>query len=711
MKKLAALAAILCVLALLGSGCGTKNTGAAACTEFLDALCAGEYAYAYTLLSASVQNDTDEQADKRISSDAFVERYRAILDVLKIDSADYAITAVDEGEILTKIEYTLTYHSMLAGDMTNAFKMEVVREDGRWRIDWSPALIFPSLEWGDTVRVATLSATRGEILSDAVPVAQNVNATSVTVTLSKAADKELLVSSLSTLLGMTEEAVQKRLDAAYNDFVIVKQFYPDELDSFTKEQLLLIDGVGIDQRNFGILRDYSGDTLLAHTLGYVGYANEEDIKRIEESAPDAKGKITTDSIVGKTGLERVYENQLRGTDGKRIFIADPQGALVETLYEQPAENGLDVNLTIDYALQQRVETLLNLVLFGDKMSGAVVVMNPLTGAVEAMASYPTFSLNSFARGISADEYNEITGKANTPLFNRVTQGLYPPGSTFKPFTAAAALESGVLTPDVIFPGHIEDDKWLPTEFGPWSWSYIKRASMNSRTEPLNMHNAIINSDNIYFAYSALMTGKDLFVKNAERLGMSEAIPFELYVAPSQIYNKDADYNLMLLADSGFGQGQMLSTPLQLAAMFSAFANGGDIPVPYVVEGLYRAEGTEYTNVQKTESSIWKEDVISRPIIQTLEPMLEHVVSKDYNGTGHKLGVNSCTVAGKTGTAEIGDDKTREISWFVGFRVGEEGTSDPRLVLVMLEVPVGDKYSALKFDIARELLKMPPKEET
>lgn len=705
MKKLAALGAILCVLALFGSSCGTQNTGAAACTKFLDAICAGEYADAYALLSVAVQNDTGEAADQRIAADAFVERYEAILDELEVDSADYRITGVEEGEILTKIEYTLTYHSALAGDMSYAFRTDVVREDGQWRVDWTPALIFPSMQWGDAVRVASLSATRGEILSDAVAVAQNVNATSVTVTPSKVADKELLASRLSNLLGMTAQAVQKRLDTAYNDFVIIKQFYPDELDSFTKEQLLLIDGVGIDQRNFGVKRNYSGDTLLAHTLGYVGYASEDDIASLEESSPDIKGKITTDSIIGKTGLERIYENELRGTDGKRIYIADAAGALRETLYEQPAENGLDINLTINYALQQRVETLLDLVLFGEKMSGAVVVLNPLTGAVEAMASYPTFSLNSFARGISTDEYNEIIGKANTPLFNRITQGLYPPGSTFKPFTAAAALENGVLSPEDIFPGQITDDKWLPSEFGPWSWSYIKRASMNSRTEPLNLHNAIINSDNIYFAYSALMTGKDAFIENAQKLGMSEAIPFELFVAPSQIYNADSDYNLMLLADSGFGQGQMLSTPLQLAAMFSAFVNGGDIPVPYLIEGLYRTEGTEYTNVQKTEPSIWKENVISSSIIQTLEPMLEHVVSKDYNGTGHKLGVTSCTVAGKTGTAEIGDDKTREISWFVGYRTGAEGTTNPRLVLVMLEVPVGEKYATLKFDIARELLKM------
>ena len=202
----------------------------------------------------------------------------------------------------------------------------------------------------------------------------------------------------------------------------------------------------------------------------------------------------------------------------------------------------------------------------------------------------------------------------------------------------------------------------------------------------------------------MLLGEDKLLNYLRNLGFEEAIDFDMSVATPQLVNDDTEMTLKLLADSGYGQGEILVTPLQLAAAFSAFANDGDIVAPRIVKGLRRENGILSEQVSETERKVWRGDVMSDYAISTLTPMLEHVVSRDYNGTGYKLKVSSCTVAAKTGTAEVGNDKSREISWFAGFRTGVS-EEDERLVLVMLEVPSKDEYSSLKFDIAREMLKM------
>ena len=160
----------------------------------------------------------------------------------------------------------------------------------------------------------------------------------------------------------------------------------------------------------------------------------------------------------------------------------------------------------------------------------------------------------------------------------------------------------------------------------------------------------------------------------------------------------------MLADSGYGQAEILVTPLQLACMFSALANGGNVALPYVVEGLYKEDGIRYKRVKAHPDGCWKQGVISEHAIEVITPFLEDVTDPKINGTGRNLRAKGCTVAAKTGTAEIGSSKSREIAWFVGYRTGVSD-EDARLVLVMLEVPADAAYSNLKFDIARPLLSM------
>ena len=602
------------------------------------------------------------------------------------------------------------------------------------------------MAWGDTFDRATLAAERGDIVSHGAVVATNVRLVTVYALLSEIAPKNVLTDEImQENAGMSEQDAEKEADRLYsdaeylntrfsaefdaaaaeiaavlgldaaelrtkfgknaNEFITVYQAMPDEVTVEQQERLNVVNGVHVDTEHYGSKRYYPYGSLLAHTLGYISFATWEEIQTYNEGRDPNDGLYTTDSKVGKSGIEKLYERELRGKDGYYFFIRGTDGAVKKVIYRKDKVDGSDVMLTIDFKLQQRTEELLDLVLFGTDTAGAVVVMNPKTGEVNAIASNPSYDLNRFIKGMSGDEYKALEVQENEPLRNRATRELYPPGSTFKAFTAAAALDTGTVNENYVFTGYIDNDYWKPTGYGEWPWPRIKRTRVYHRTEPMNMTNCMLHSDNIYFADVALKIGQEKFIAYFnEKLGMDKSLPYELGAARSQLYSRGSVMDNKMLADSGYGQGQVLVTPLQLAAMFSAFANNGDMPTPRITDGLYVTDGVEYKCIRKSEYSVWMEDAISTNAINKIVPMLQGVVDPNKNGTGRSLRVTNVDVAAKTGSAEIGKDKTRMYSWFAGFRLNV-AQEDERVVIVMLDVPDSGAYSSLKFQIARELLKL------
>ncbi len=602
------------------------------------------------------------------------------------------------------------------------------------------------MAWGDTFDRATLAAERGDIVSHGAVVATNVRLVTVYALLSEIAPKKVITDEImQENAGMSEQDAEKEADRLYsdaeylntrfsaefdaaaaeiaavldldaaelrtkfgkntNEFITVYQAMPDEVTVEQQEQLNAVNGVHVDTEHYGSKRYYPYGSLLAHTLGYISFATWEEIQTYNEGRDPNDGLYTTDSKVGKSGIEKLYERELRGKDGYYFFIRGTDGAVKKVIYRKDKVDGSDVMLTIDFKLQQRTEELLDLVLFGTDTAGAVVVMNPKTGEVNAIASNPSYDLNRFIKGMSGDEYKALEEQENEPLRNRAARELYPPGSTFKAFTAAAALDTGTVNENYVFTGYIDNDYWKPTGYGEWPWPRIKRTRVYHRTEPMNMTNCMLHSDNIYFADVALKIGQEKFIAYFnEKLGMDKSLPYELGAARSQLYSRGSVMDNKMLADSGYGQGQVLVTPLQLAAMFSAFANNGDMPTPRITDGLYVTDGVEYKCIRKSEYSVWMEGAISTNAINKIIPMLQGVVDPNKNGTGRSLRVTNVDVAAKTGSAEIGKDKTRMYSWFAGFRLNV-AQEDERVVIVMLDVPDSGAYSSLKFQIARELLKL------
>ena len=640
----------------------------------------------------------------------------------------------------------MTYKTQSAGDLTNEYEMTLLKENNLWRVVWQPSHIFPDMAWGDTFDRAALAAERGDIVSHGAVVATNVRLVTVYALLSEIAPKKVLTDEIMQKnAGMSEQDAEKEADRLYsdaeylntrfsaefdaaaaeiaavldldaaelrtkfgkntNEFITVYQAMPDEVTVEQQEQLNAVNGVHVDTEHYGSKRYYPYGSLLAHTLGYISFATWEEIQTYNEGRDPNDGLYTTDSKVGKSGIEKLYERELRGKDGYYFFIRGTDGAVKKVIYRKDKVDGSDVMLTIDFKLQQRTEELLDLVLFGTDTAGAVVVMNPKTGEVNAIASNPSYDLNRFIKGMSGDEYKALEDQENEPLRNRATRELYPPGSTFKAFTAAAALDTGTVNENYVFTGYIDNDYWKPTGYGEWPWPRIKRTRVYHRTEPMNMTNCMLHSDNIYFADVALKIGQEKFIAYFnEKLGMDKSLPYELGAARSQLYSRGSVMDNKMLADSGYGQGQVLVTPLQLAAMFSAFANNGDMPTPRITDGLYITDGVEYKCIRESEYSVWMEDAISTNAINKIVPMLQGVVDPNKNGTGRSLRVTNVDVAAKTGSAEIGKDKTRMYSWFAGFRLNV-AQEDERVVIVMLDVPDSGAYSSLKFQIARELLKL------
>lgn len=212
--------------------------------------------------------------------------------------------------------------------------------------------------------------------------------------------------------------------------------------------------------------------------------------------------------------------------------------------------------------------------------------------------------------------------------------------------------------------------------------------------PVNMHSAMTYSDNIYFAWLAMKIGGESFVSFAERLGMGESLPFDLPVAKAQVANHLPLKDLKLLADSGYGQGELLCSPLQMAVNFSAFANHGNLMQPTLAQKLCHMQGNDYVTSQEITPKVWKQNILSQDLISTIQPLLHNVC---IEGTGKTIGLKN--ISGKTGTAEVGPNNSRIVAWFIGFI--DDGSQD-KLVLVMIEAK--EKGGGGRYELAREMFK-------
>ena len=399
-------------------------------------------------------------------------------------------------------------------------------------------------------------------------------------------------------------------------------------------------------------REYPYGEITAHLVGYVRGISKEELE-----AHQGEG-YTESSIIGKTGLELAFEDRLRGKNGTGIYIVNEKEERVKTIAETDMEDGENIRTTIDITLQEQIYNE-----WGDD-NGFSVAMNPKTGEVLAMVSTPSFDSNQFITGFTEEEWNSLSSNENTPMFARY-ESTWAPGSSFKPVTGAIGLATGSFTATEDF-GR-SGTSWQNNE----SWGDYRITTLTTYGGDANLRNALIYSDNIYFAKAALKIGSDTFASQLLKIGFDKTIDFPIALTNSQFADNNEFSSEVQLADSGYGQGKVLVNPLHMSSIYSAFVNDGDMIKPKI-----ELEAT-------TEYLV--EDAFSKEVTDEIRDDLIQVV-ENRNGTGHEAQINGVTLAGKTGTAELKASKEEdgeELGWFNAFVVSEE-EEDQFLCINMIE---------------------------
>ena len=416
-------------------------------------------------------------------------------------------------------------------------------------------------------------------------------------------------------------------------------------DEEIKNKLLEIKGVKISSTN---VRYYSLGEAAAQLTGYVQTITKEELEK--------NTGYTSTSLIGKTGLEKQFENRLKGKSGVEIYIEDKDGNRKETLIKQEKEDGEDIKLTIDSTIQNNLYNELK------DDEGLFVVMNPKTGEILALVSTPSYDVNKMVLGVSNDEWNELSNNEKTPMLARYLQS-YCPGSTFKPITGAIGLTTNTLSKDDTF--NYSGLSWQKDA----SWGTYNITTLTAYSGAKNLKNALIHSDNIYFAQAALKIGNKNMEENLNKIKFNENIDFELNLSKSQYSNSQKLDKETMLADTGYGQGQILVNPIHMASIYSGFYNEGNMVKPYL----------EYNK----DTSYLVENAFSKEAAEEIKNDLIQVV-ENPEGTAKDMKVNGVSIAGKTGTAELKaskDETADTIGWFDCFTVNED---NPYLVVGMVE---------------------------
>lgn len=680
----AAFLTLLLISAGVLSGCTALNIGLNnSANDFVHLMESQDFGGLYDILYISDPNMNAEDFETRLKN-----IYSAI-GVSKITISDRQIKQEDDR---TFMEYTMTYETTKAGKLTDKYTVYFQQTGDGYQPIWQDSLIFPQMDTGDVVRVKNVSYKRGEIFTkDGYPVAINDYAQTIYLDATQDIDLDTALSSIGAVVELTDKELEKiKKDfssAKENNYAtcIVKAVAKDSLTSQQQEALLAITGVGIDEDSLTPIRYYPYKELYSHIAGYLKELTQEDITdEMKEQGYEAGDKV------GTIGLEKEYESTLRGEDGFQIYIEDNCGAFKHMVYEKPVQNGQDIILNIDHQSQLIGYYKLNEVL-EEGQSGVAIVMDGKTGAVETMADFPSYDNNIFSFAVSEEDWQKI--QDTNAMYPLATQGLYPPGSIIKPFTVVPSLQEGIVDETTVFPGKIVDNKWTPDR-DDWVYPPIGRVD-SVKGEP-NLENSLIYSDNIFFAWANLQLGEEKFMTYMKRTGFGEAFDFELPVSTSQLINEDTQMNIKYLADMAYGQGEMLITPIQAASMYTAFLNEGTMIKPKLIGEQKVEDGLNYNTVSEMTTEVFLEDVIDQESLATLQPILKKVVEE---GTARSISRYSDSLYAKTGTAEVGSQKERVISWLAVYSDDPENT---KVVLVMVDVP--SQGGNVKFGVAQELLK-------
>lgn len=613
---------------LISIGCSGINKAEKTFNSFTEKWVQADYSSMYQMLT----NDSKEY----ITEEDFISRYTNIFTAINANNLSFEIDgkSIKEDDVIT-IPFKLNMNS-ITGDLSlTDYKLSLVKEDKEYKIKWDESLIFPNMIKDDKVRVSTTQAKRGNILDrNGKILAEDGIIYSVGIYPANfnKSNIEAKVTEIANALDISEDNITTKLQANTNP----EHFIP-LVDILTTDPRINTlknrddDGILLKEK---IGRIYYGGEAFGRLIGYIGSITAEELE-----ANSAKGYNDT-SLIGKAGLEQVYEDTLRGEDAAEISIE--RGMEKITIASKEIKNGNDIKLSVDYDLQNKVYSEMS----GEK--GAATAVNPKTGEVIAMVSAPSYDSNTFTTYISKTQKAKWEENNHADEINRFNKS-YAPGSTMKLLTSIIGLENGVINPTEA--KDIQGLKWQKDS----SWGDYKVTRVIDPGKGVTLKDAANYSDNIYYAQVALDLGSEKFINGLKGFGIGEELTFEYPMEASQISN-DGELNRdIIIADTGYGQGEVMVTPIHIALFYSTLSNEGNMMQPRLVIS------------ENPEAKVWKEGLIS----QNNLPILIDGFTASVNDAGATLpdgAVPGHRVAGKSGTAEIkasqDDSNGTENGWFV-----------------------------------------------
>lgn len=514
-----------------------------------------------------------------------------------------------------------------------------------WQLQILKGSKYRELSEANRLRIMTIPAPRG-ILYDrnSIPLVRNSSYYFVSITPGEFNKGK--VNLLSKVLNMSVEEILEKIDkSGIGPFtpIRLKQGLSFQEVAYIESRRSDFPGLIIEVE---VSREYIYGSVGSHIIGYLGKPN------LSQSKNPLFNDVPPDAFIGQWGAEMLFDKSLRGIPGERVIEVDSLGREIRLLRENPPVKGEDIKLSLDINLQKAAEEA-----FGEK-TGALVAIKPDTGEVLGLVSRPSFDPNLFARGINYDEWITLIRDKNRPMLNRALQSQYPPGSVFKIITAIAGLEEGLIKPGtkVDCRGGINYGRW---HFGCW-----RREGHGV----VSLHRAIVESCDVYFYEVGKLLGIDRIYEYASSFGLGKETGFKLVnerkgIIPNTKWKKEKKKEPWYLGETfntAIGQGYLAVTPIQIAVMISAIANGGNIYQP--------------TLIKDTAAVFSGKAKVSPETLNIIKKALWGVVNES-GGTGWAAKSQFISLGGKTGTAQVVALKHgsgnlpaqfRDHAWFVAF---------------------------------------------
>ena len=642
------------------------------------------------------------RSQQEVPPDSFIAFYTNTDQALRLAAIDHETgsSTISADGMNAQVVVNQTYHTGALGPIDQQITYLLTREGTDWKIVWSRGIVFPQLAGGNSIQVDAFSPDRASIYDRNGDwlVTSDTPVMSLTIKpdeISTDAEEDMLVM-LSEMLRMPPDTIlQNYSGAAPGSQIALGDVDMDTFDAY-RRAYFSYPGLDAYEKN-GARRDY--DVLAPHNMGYVSYVQEQQV---------AEGRAEGE-IIGQAGLENWGERYLAGTPGGTLNAVAPDGSPVAQILQRDSQPSQNLYTTIDRNLQAIVQDAIEGAYRAGKPTWAptaggtaVVVLDVHTGAVLAMASYPYYDPNvlvpanshPFAteRGLSQMLNNPLD-----PLLNRATQGLYPLGSVFKIVTTATALESSLFVPDSTYTcTGVWTGLGADTPYPDW-----KEGGHGT----LTLAQGLTASCNPWFYEIGMRTGResyDLLPDMARSFGLGSETGIELdeqvRPVPDPAWLLDERGESWSIEDSvnlAVGQGNLLVTPLQVAVMIAAVANGGTVYQPYLVDRI----GDTYDTASVIHDPVVKGTAnVSQDTLDVIRESMRQVVINQSIGTAEgRLGSMRISAAGKTGTAQVSGTGYPD-AWFAGFVPFE----DPELAIVVL-VENGGQGSSVASPIFRRIV--------